>query len=78
MSTFPPAEPSGTNPHPYQCGDRVVLEHTTDPYTRLTPGTQGTVTGYHARHGQLHVTWDDGSTLSMLPGDGDQVRLLNP
>jgi hypothetical protein len=45
MSTFPPAEPSGTNPHPYQRGDRVVLEHTTDPYTRLTPGTQGTVTG---------------------------------
>lgn len=78
MSTFPPAEPSGTKPHPYQRGDRVVLEHTTDPCTRLTPGTQGTVTGHDLRHGQLHVAWDDGSTLTMLPGEGDRVRLLTP
>ena len=62
----------------YQRGDRIALEHTTDPYTRLTPGTQGTVTGYDPRHGQLHVAWDDGSTLTMLLGDGDRVRLLAP
>jgi hypothetical protein len=60
----------------YRRGDRVALEYTTDPYTRLQPGDEGTVTGYDPRHGQLHVAWDDGSTLTMLPGDGDQVRLL--
>lgn len=29
----------------YQPGDRVILIATTDPYTRLAPGTRGTVTG---------------------------------
>lgn len=62
----------------YQRGDRVVLEHTSDPYTRLTPGTQGTVTRWDPQAGQLHVAWDDGSTLTMLPAEGDRVRLLTP
>ena len=58
--------------------DRIALVHTTDPYTRLTSGTAGTVTGYDDRLGQLAVAWDDGSTLSMLLRDGDQVRLITP
>jgi Domain of unknown function (DUF4314) len=62
----------------YQRGDRIALEHTTDPYTRLKPGDQGTVTGYDPRHSQLAVAWDNGSTLAMLLADGDQVRLLTP
>ena len=62
----------------YQTGDRVALVQTSDPYTRLTPGTAGTVTGYDGRLGQLAVTWDDGSTLSMLLRDGDHVRLIAP
>jgi Domain of unknown function (DUF4314) len=61
---------------PYQRGDRIALVGTTDPYTRLTPGTQGTVICYDPGQGQLAVRWDDGSTLSMLPGEGDQVRLI--
>ena len=60
----------------YQRGDRIVLVHTSDPHTRLIPGTAGTVTGYNARLSQLAVAWDDGSTLSMLLNDGDQVRPL--
>jgi hypothetical protein len=62
----------------YQAGDRVALVHTSDPHTRLIPGTAGTVTGYDDRHGQLAVAWDDGSSLAMLLRDGDQVRLLAP
>jgi hypothetical protein len=62
----------------YQAGDRVALVHTSDPHTRLIPGTAGTVTGYDHRHGQLNVAWDDGSSLSMLLRDGDQVHLLEP
>ena len=50
-----PADPG------YQRGDRIALEHTTDPYTTLTPGTQGTVTGYDPRHGQF----SDRSTIEM-------------
>jgi hypothetical protein len=61
----------------YQAGDRVALVHTSDPHTRLIPGTAGTVTGYDDRLAQLAVAWDDGSSLSMLLRDGDQVRLLD-
>jgi hypothetical protein len=62
----------------YQAGDRVALVHTSDPYTRLTPGTAGTVTRYDPDPGQLDMAWDDGSSLSMLLRDGDQVRLITP
>jgi len=60
----------------YQHGDRVALVRTDDPCTRLRPGDQGTVTRWNPRQGQLDVTWDSGSTLSMLPGEGDQIRLI--
>jgi Domain of unknown function (DUF4314) len=59
-----------------QRGDRIALVRTDDPDTRLRPGDQGTVTRWDPRHGELDVKWDSGSTLSMLPGEGDQVRLL--
>ena len=62
----------------YQRGDRIALEHTTDPHTRLQPGDEGTVTGYDSRLGQLNIRWDSGSTLAMLLLDGDQVRLITP
>ncbi len=60
----------------YQRGDRIALEYTADPHTRLQPGDKGTVTGYDPRHGQLSVRWDSGSTLAMLLLDGDRVRLI--
>jgi Domain of unknown function (DUF4314) len=65
-----------TSPAPCQRGDRIALVRTGDPGTRLRPGDQGTVTRWDPRHGRLDVQWDSGSTLSMLPGEGDQVRLL--
>jgi Domain of unknown function (DUF4314) len=69
---------SHADPAGYQPGDRVILIATTDPYTRLTPGTRGTVTGRDDLHGQIHIAWDDGSTLSMLPAEGDQIRHTRP
>jgi uncharacterized protein DUF4314 len=62
----------------FQRGDRVALERTGDPYTRLRPGDEGTVTRYDPGPGQLDVRWDSGSTLSMLLHDGDRVRLTAP
>jgi hypothetical protein len=59
-------------------GDRVALERTDDPDTRLRPGDEGTVTRYDPKLGQLGVRWDSGSTLSMLLNDGDRVRLITP
>ena len=62
----------------FERGDRVALEHTDDPDTRLRPGDEGTVTRYAPGLGQLDVHWDSGSTLSMLLDEGDRVRLITP
>jgi len=67
-----------TSPAPYQRGDRVALVRTDDPDTRLRPGDQGTVIRWDPAQSQLHIRWDCGSSLSMLPGEGDQVRVLAP
>ena len=68
--------PAMTSQPCYQRGDRIALVGTDDPGTRLRPGDQGTVTRWDPAQGQLHIRWDSGSTLSMLPGEGDQIRLL--
>ena len=62
----------------FEPGDRVALVHTDDPDTRLRPGDEGTVTRYDPKLAQLSVSWDSGSTLSMLLNDGDRVRLITP
>ncbi|WP_346535515.1 DUF4314 domain-containing protein [Micromonospora sp. DPT] len=60
----------------YQPGERIALEHTTDPHTRLRPGDEGTVRRYDPHQQVLDVQWDSGSRLSMLLGAGDRVRRL--
>ncbi|MEV1329911.1 DUF4314 domain-containing protein [Micromonospora costi] len=60
----------------YQVGDRIALEHTSDPHTRLRPGDEGTVRRYDPDQQVLEVAWDSGSQLSMLLGAGDRVRRL--
>jgi uncharacterized protein DUF4314 len=62
----------------YQTGDRIALVYTSDPHTSLRPGTLGTVRRWKPGTGQLMVQWDDGSSLIMLPEEGDQVRALTP
>jgi hypothetical protein len=62
----------------YRRGDRIALECTGDPHTRLQPGDEGTVTRYDAGLGRLDIRWDSGSTLAMLLHDGDRVRLITP
>jgi hypothetical protein len=37
----------------YQRGDRIALDYTADPHTRLQPGDEGTITSYDPRHGQF-------------------------
>jgi Domain of unknown function (DUF4314) len=51
-------------------GTRVALVHTSDPWTRLRPGAKGTVTLVD-HLGTVHVRWDDGSTLGLVPGEDD-------
>ncbi|EFL94287.1 DUF4314 domain-containing protein [Mobiluncus curtisii] len=47
---------------------RVRLIATTDPYTHLTPGEEGTIMVVDDA-GTVHVAWDNGSTLGLIPGE---------
>jgi hypothetical protein len=48
-------------------GRRVRLISCDDPHTRLQPGTRGRVTFVDGL-GTVHVAWDDGSRLGLIPG----------
>ena len=58
----------------YPKGTRVELVYTNDPYTRLKPGTKGTV-DFVDSTGTIQISWDNGSGLGMIP-DVDEVRKL--
>lgn len=60
----------------YPVGTRILLIHTTDPYTRLQAGMQGVVR-YVDDMGTVHVSWDNGSQLGMIIGE-DQFEKLMP
>ena len=49
-------------------GDRIRLVCISDEWTRLRPGTLGTVSGVDDL-GTVHVRWDDGNTLGLVPGE---------
>lgn len=61
----------------YRRGIRIALVRTDDPDTRLRPGDEGTVTGWDPAQGHLFVNWDSGSSLIMLPGEGDHVCVID-
>lgn len=48
-------------------GKRVRLDAINDPYTTIKPGTLGTV-GFIDDMGTIHVDWDDGRQLGLVPG----------
>lgn len=48
-------------------GDRVRLIYTNDQYTMLRSGDEGTV-GLIDDMGTIHVSWDNGSRLGLIPG----------
>lgn len=56
-----------TRPGPSHIGARVALVQTTDEHTRLTSGDTGTVEAVDDA-GTVHVLWDNGSTLGLVPG----------
>lgn len=55
-------------------GQRVRLVHTSDPYTNLTRGALGTVRRVDAL-GTVHINWDSGSRLGLVPGVDEWVIL---
>lgn len=62
-------------------GDRIELVALNDPYTKLKPGDLGTVVSVREPSKWraelvINVKWDSGSTLSLLPDEGDHYRVI--
>ena len=55
-------------------GKRIKLISTDDPHTKLKPGDEGTIQGEDDL-GAIHVEWDKGSTLALLP-EVDKYKIL--
>ena len=51
----------------YPPGTRIVLSRMNDPFSPVEPGTRGTVR-YVDDTGQIGVAWDNGRSLSLIPG----------
>lgn len=49
----------------YKVGDRIFLINMNDE-TSVNPGTEGTITSIDGI-GQIHVDWDNGRTLALIP-----------
>lgn len=60
----------------YPPGCRIELLEMNDPYAPIQPGTRGTV-AYVDDMGTLHMHWDNGRTLGVIPGE-DSFRKLTP
>lgn len=56
-------------------GRRIRLDHCDDRYTHLTPGALGTI-DFMDDMGTLHVHWDSGSQLGLVPAGGDRWTVL--
>lgn len=58
----------------YPPGSRILLNQMTDPFAPVLSGTRGTV-WYVDDAGQLGAAWDNGRSLSLIPGE-DSFRKL--
>lgn len=68
MLGFPSREEVEETRKEYPAGTRIQLGYMKDDYSHLTPGSEGTVE-YVDDAGQIHMNWDDGSTLALIPGE---------
>lgn len=71
---FPPKEVVLRLREQYPPGTRVELVRMNDPYSKLRPGDQGSVT-FVDDIGTVFVNWDCGSSLGVAYGE-DVIRRL--
>ena len=57
-------------------GRRVRLIRCNDIYTKLQPGTEGTVESVDDI-GTVHIKWDSGVTLGLVWDDGDRWAVIS-
>ena len=58
----------------YPPGTRIVLNNMNDPYSPVESGSRGTLR-YVDDCGQLGVAWDNGRSLSLIPGEDSFHKL---
>lgn len=58
----------------YLKGTRIELIDMDDPYAPIESGTQGTVE-FVDDMGQIHMKWDNGRTLALIPGE-DSFKII--
>lgn len=75
MSNAPTAREVADIKHQYPQGTRIELELMVDSYA-VPPGTRGTV-DHVDDAGQIHMRWENGRTLAVIPGV-DSFRKLTP
>ena len=61
----------------YRSGDRIALIEIGDRDTGLNPGDVGTV-DYVDAAGIIHVAWDKGGRLSIIPDKDVITRYIGP
>ena len=60
----------------YPPGTRVHLLHMNDPYSPVESGMRGTVEVVDDI-GQIHMKWDNGRTLALVPGEDSFCKLTD-
>jgi hypothetical protein len=55
-------------------GKRVRLIFMNDPYSKLESGDEGTIE-FEDDIGQIHISWDHGSSLALIPGVDEFIIL---
>lgn len=60
----------------YPEGTRLLLNNMNDPYAPVPPGTRGTV-DFVDDAGQIHMKWDNGRTLAIVPSEDDFRKLTD-
>lgn len=58
----------------YPAGTRIRLKHMDESKFPVADGTTGKVT-YVDDNGQIHMRWDNGRTLPLIPGVDDFVKI---
>ncbi len=58
----------------YHEGMRIRLNAMDDPYSPILPGTEGNIVKIDDQ-GQLHMKWDNGRTLALIP-DVDSFSVI--
>lgn len=60
----------------FPAGTRIRLNHMDDPYAPVPPGTTGSV-AFVDDAGNVHMKWDNGRSLSLIPGEDDFIIITN-